>query len=80
MRSWHDDAPTGTVILSIEWNSIRLGGPAHGSVQNCTQNSARGFGGGLGSRGCGKSKGWEVWDYRDPRDVEGLGVYGVHRV
>ena len=48
------------VFLSIEWNSIRLGGPANGIVtKNCTQNSARwwgvvgmgGVGGGVGGPG-----------------------------
>ena len=35
-------------FLSIEWNLIRLGGPAHGLAldQNCTQNSARRWRGG----------------------------------
>ena len=29
-------------MLSIEWNSKRLGGPTHGiATINCTQNSAR---------------------------------------
>ena len=30
--------------LSIEWNSIRLGGLAHGIVTKTTQNSVRGWG------------------------------------
>ena len=30
--------------LSIKWNPMRIGGPAHGKVIiiNCTQNSAKG--------------------------------------
>ena len=38
-------------FLSIEWNSIRLGSPAHEIVIKTTQNSAREWLGGRGSRG-----------------------------
>ena len=36
--------------MSFEWNSIRLGGPAHGIVTKTVHNSARGGGGQGGSR------------------------------
>ena len=41
-----------TVLLSIEWNSIRLGGPAHGIVTKTVYKSLPGGGGGSEGGGC----------------------------
>ena len=66
------------LLLSFEWNLIRLGGPAHGIV-NYTQNSARGWwgycGGGqgvVGSRGGLGSRGW--WGLGDGWGSRVVGV------
>ena len=51
-------------LLSINGNSIRLGGPAHGIVTKTTQNSAKGWWG---------SRRWVGWG----DGVLGVGWVGV---
>ena len=56
--------------MSFEWNSIRLGGPAHGIVTKTVHKTLPGGGGG---------RGWGVRGSRGEgsRHGEGLGVVGV---
>ena len=69
------------MLLSIEWNSIRLGGPAHGIVIKTVHKTLPGGGGGSGGgwvEGCrggggpggGWGRGW--WGSRG----WGVGVVG----
>ena len=44
-------------LLSIEWNSIRLGGPAHGIVTKTVHKTLLGGGGGLGGGWVGGCRG-----------------------
>ena len=44
--------------LSIEWNSIRLSGPAHGIVTKTVHKTLPGGGGVRGVRGVGGQWGW----------------------
>ena len=45
-----------TILLSIEWNSIRLSGPAHEIVTKTVHKTLPGGGGSQGGRGGGQ--GW----------------------
>ena len=61
-------------FLSIEWNSIRLGGPAHGIVTKSVHKTLPGDGGGPGGGGQWGSRGW--WGPK--RGVVGIqGMVGV---
>ena len=53
------------ILLSIEWNSIRLSGPAHGIVTKTVHKTLLGGGGGRG------------WCVSGGRGVVGSGVVGV---
>ena len=54
--------------MSFEWNSIRLGGPAHGIVTKTVHITLPGGGGG---------RGWGVQRVVGVRGGEGLGGGGV---
>ena len=71
--------------LSIEWNSMRLGGPTHRIVTKLCMKLDQGMVGVRGSRvvGLGRegSEGrWGVWGWRGLKGGRGLGVgivYGL---
>ena len=54
-RYYHDLSLPSMVLFSIKWNSIRLGGPAHGIVTKTVHKTLPGGGG--GSRGGRESRG-----------------------
>ena len=53
--------------MSLEWNSMRLGGPAHGIVTKTVHKTLPGGGGGpgggvgIGLMGWWGSRGWDGW-------------------
>ena len=59
-------------LLSIEWNSIRLGGPAHGKVIKTVHKTLPGGGGGPGG-GWGRGGGGQGVVGRGCRDGGGPG-------
>ena len=59
-------------FLSIEWNSIRLGGPACEKMTKTTQNSARGWGFGVGSNIRTKVKSLKIDIEERTRNCESL--------
>ena len=67
-----------TSLLSIEWNSIRLGGPAHAIVTKTAHKTLlgwcrlRGSGWGLGVVGIKGMRGWSLGVV----GVKGVGVWG----
>ena len=50
-------SPSCSALLSIEWNSIRLGGPAHGIVTKTVHKTLPGGGGGPGGGWVGGCRG-----------------------